>query len=77
MKIAGDRIQSRTILRLRYGSYQGDEVKYLEPGAYVKIIDPYYLPRGFDIPFSRATEDVVYTQYGFGIIPKGATEPER
>jgi hypothetical protein len=52
-------------------------VKYLEPGAYVKIIDPYYLPRGFDIPFSRATEDVVYTQYGFGIIPKGATEPER
>ena len=77
MKVLGDRIRMKTSVRLRYCSTTGSELKYLEQGSYVQIINPYYLPRDFDIPYSTQTEDVAYTQFGLGIIPKGVTEKER
>lgn len=77
MKVAADRVRTKVAIRLRFSSQLGAETKYLEQGAYVKVIDAYYLPKGFDIPYSVSTEDVVYSQFGIGIIPKGATEKER
>ena len=77
MKVKGDRILMRVPIRLRFSSQFGADTKYLEQGAYVKVIDAYYLPRGFDIPYAPSVEQVVYSQYGIGIVPKGSTEPER
>lgn len=84
MKVYAHRVMRETPIRLRntgnvavgYGM-QNHGQKMLPAGAYVQIIDPYWLPKDFDVPFSRSIEDVVYSQFGLGVIPKGSTERER
>ena len=56
--------------------YLRDEKRMLPAGAYVKVIDPIYLPRDHGLRFSGIDDTVVYTQFGLGVVSGADVEIE-